>query len=192
MLKKSLTFLRQHWIALSIPIISLVYGIGDHNGAWDRVWGRTDLMRSVERLASGEGPTAFFRPNDPGFDRLWQFISSRTTNPDVVRRSTEHERPALITRLGGGERVIPTPPEFPKAIVVPRESPVLFVYDLTSSAGPRTEYAQVATLDDLDEWIRESRDTERTIVNVVLINILALALVISETKRNRRSKLHEI
>jgi hypothetical protein len=170
-------FIRTPWFAAAVPILTLIYGVGDHYGFWDYARGRTAIIRSLDRLASGEGyPVSFIQQSDPDFYPLYRFIKQRTTNRDISTPMLAGRRSITITRLGGGERVIPTPREFPKTVIVPMESPVLFVYDLSESSSPRSAYAQVATLRKIDEWIKATRETELMWVTVVLVNFLAVAM----------------
>ena len=48
-------FIRTPWFAAAVPILTLIYGVGDHYGFWDYARGRTAIIRSLDRLASGEG-----------------------------------------------------------------------------------------------------------------------------------------
>jgi hypothetical protein len=181
--KKVITFLARRWLAVSIPVIAMVYGFADHQAWWDQVFGRTALSHSLARLASPDGfPTVFIYSDQPEFARLEAFISARTANIKIRRRSTAGQRPTLITRGGGGERVIPTPPGWPRFISVPAESPILYFYGAVPPNQLGSDVDWAATLQDVSHWIDRDRNTERMLVTIVLISILSIALVIHESK----------
>jgi hypothetical protein len=178
-------FIRKHWLAGIVPALAIAYGAGDHNALWDRVSGRAALKQSLDRLASGDGyPVSFIQRSDADFDLLYRFILARTRNRDISAQMFVHRRPMTITRLGGGERVIPTPREFPKTIIVPMESPVLFAYDLSDVLSPGSAYAQATTLHEIDDWIKANRETERLWVTVVGLGLLTIATSIREKTRS--------
>ncbi len=181
-------FARQHWLALAIPLIGLAYGVGDSRGWWDWLSGRWEVSDAIQRLASPAGfPVAFIYSGDPDFERLERFISQRTKNPEVRRRFNAGQRPSLITRGGGGERVIPVPEGWPKFIAVPAESPILYSYDANPPNQIGSDIQWAGTLEQARSWIERSRSAERMWVSIVLTSVLSIALVIHEKRGDRRA-----
>lgn len=180
-------FVRRHWLALSIPVVALTYGSGDHYGWWDLLLGRAAVSRAVERLASPEGfPRNFIYANDPDFGRLERFVSAHTSNTVVLERVAKGKRPTFITRVGGGEIKILTPPGWPQFTMVPGESPIIYSYD----AAPRqigTDIQWAASVAEVRRWLDSERETERAVVNVILIGILSIVVVIYESRTEKKS-----
>ncbi len=167
-----------------IPVLSLVYGVGDYSGWWDAVFGRAALAGTVERLASSSGyPVAFVFDEDPGYRRLEHFLSARTSNTEVKRRESLRERPKLITRVGGSDAAIQVPKGWPKFVAVNAESPIVYSYDAVAPNVIGADIQWVATIRQARDWIQSQRDTERVLVNIVLISVLSIALVVYEERK---------
>ena len=181
---RTLRFARTHTLALSVPVLSILYGLGDHYAWWDRLRGRTHLAHALERLADPKYfPTSFVYQGDEDFDRLEAFLTAHSTNPVVEARSLG-SGPTLIVRVGAADRAIPGPPGWPRFVTVASDAPIVYFYD----AAPKQlgkDHAWVGTLAEARSWIDEGRNWERMLVGVVLINVLTLALLVHESKATR-------
>jgi hypothetical protein len=187
-LRPVIVFVCRHWLALAIPLVGLVYGVGDSRGWWDWFSGRSEINRAIQRLASQDGfPVAFIYAEDHDFARIERFISERTQNPEVRRRFKSGQRPSMITRAGGGERIIPVPKEWPKFIAVPAESPILYSYDAKPPNQIGSDIEWAGTLEEARSWIERWRSSERMWISIVLTAALSIALVIHEKRGDGRA-----
>ncbi|HMH32464.1 MAG TPA: hypothetical protein VK543_05510 [Puia sp.] len=88
-----------------IPVLSIIYGIGEYEGWWDILSGRQTILDSYDRLLNGNGfPKACIYQGEKEFKKLKNYLEKRTSNPRVKALVDSALEPVLITVDGGGAR----------------------------------------------------------------------------------------
>jgi hypothetical protein len=185
-------------ILASIPVLSIVYGLGNHLSWWDTLQGLTNLEAFHARLESSKGiPTASISNLEDGFNRLINYISDRTNNENISKRRRSGEEPIVVVRLGGTLKPYVGkgyPVELPNPNYVPNTLSIVFVYNIDIPADGlanrqlkpedfsfRLEDMEVAcSLRDLREWITESRARRHFWFSILLMNAVAILLGLIE------------
>ena len=89
-------------LQLLIPLVAIIYGLGDYLNWWDNLSGRTGAISGYNRLASNEGsPKILIYDNEPDFHRLYQFLKNRITAQEFISLDENNKRPNVIARAGG-------------------------------------------------------------------------------------------
>jgi len=175
-------------LQFSIPVIALIYGLGDYLNWWDSLSGRSAALSGYDRLSSNEGyPKIFVFRNEPEFKGLYQFLRSRISAKEFINLKEEEKVPSLIARVGGTlghELQSQLPPTWPNVRYVPDTLPIVFIYGVSkeTSKTEGTGY-MVCSLGDLRRWIEKSRETERFWVTTILIGGLSISLILLEFKK---------
>ena len=152
-----------------VPILSILYATGEYLQWWEHLSGRYVAMKGIERLYSPENmPKILIFEDDPEFFPIYKLILSKT-NKQVVAKNPGI--PSAITRVGGPLRPqgwgANLPTDYPNPDFIPNSSPVVLLFGYTRNDFPRVpkevgaRLVPVCQLQDLDNWVRESRDRQR-------------------------------
>jgi hypothetical protein len=178
-------------IPLFVPLLSIVYGIGDYASWWDNLRGRKLALQGVNRLASPSNyPDIIIFNDETEFKYLYSFIISKTENQDVLRLNRKGIKPTAIVRVGGtlkpdvGDNL---PDGWPNPKFVPDSSPVVLAYNY--SKPPRAikseNFKPVSNLGEVRQWISDSRNSERFFVATILIGILSVVIVFLDITKDK-------
>ena len=166
------------FFSLMVPIVTLLYEIGDRKGWWDRWRGRYLLLSGLERIQSPKGyPTVVILEGEPEFKKMADYLIERSQNRQLRFLREANKLPTGITRLGGGEVKTPIPAGWPPATFVPDSSPIVLIYG-TKDDKLRGEINRAASIQEVKDWVESEKRIERFWVTVILINMLALAVLI--------------
>lgn len=180
-------------LAWTVAVVTLVYGSGDYFGWWDGMSGRADASKGVARMGSTRGlGETLLCSGDHEFHALWRFILRRSENPEISKLAVQNIVPDCMTSVGGGEQIVPLPPEWPQSARLVGHSPVIVMYNAerTPKGGYRGRNGKsaythwAARLDDISRWINESRENERFIVMTVVLGLLSIALLVFDDTRD--------
>ena len=177
--------LKKFRIALqfSIPLIAIIYGVGDYFDWWDNLFGRTAALSGYNRLSSNEGyPKIIIFRDESEFKGLYQFLKSRISAKEFINLKEDKKVPDVIVRVGGAlghELQKQLPPEWSNVTYVPDTLPICFTYGVSRETGDmKGSGFKVCSLGDLRRWIEESRETERFWVTTILIGVLSVSLIL--------------
>jgi hypothetical protein len=167
-------------ITLIVPVLSLIYGLGDYCNLWDHLSGRKVAMDGYHRLSQLFGPSGLIiKQGEPEYSAVYRILVKHTANEAVQVFHRSGERPHSITRVGGpiGSDLAKQIPEgWPDVRFVPGTLPLIFVYG-DPRKGPGKAF-RVGTLDELREWLAKSKATERFVVTTILIGLLSVILAL--------------
>lgn len=182
-----------------VPVMALVYGIGDNFKWWDSVRGRTAALVGWRRLATqGPVPRMVVCEDDPEFCYLHKFIIDNTENNEVIKRHHNGIKPTCILRVGGwlqadiGKGGLPE--DYPDPRFIPESAPILFVYNYSpdeirlKSTVHGDKVLPIGSLGDIRRWIQQHRNQERFVVTTILIGILSIVVTIIELTRSKSNK----
>lgn len=171
-------------VAWTIPVTTLLYGLGSYLSFWDALSGRRDLQRAYDRLRSPKGyPVAFIYSSEPEFSALLKWLRKHGTGPDFKANLDQGAVPTCFTRGGGGEVVTPMPPGEPPFVFVPESSPILAMYNYTIESRDNARAVWCASLADLSTAINRSREREQFVVTTLLLGVLSVLLAWRETAK---------
>lgn len=182
-----------------VPVMALIYGIGDNFKWWDSVTGRTAALAGWRRLATvGRRPTIIVCRDDPEFHYLHKFIIQNTENNEVITRQQTGTKSTCIVRVGGSLQPYVgkggLPEHYPDPRFVPESAPVLFVYNYSPeefrlrSAFHKDNVLPIGSLGDIRRWIQQHRNQERFTATTILIGVLSIVVTIIELTRSRSNK----
>jgi len=170
-------------------MLSLLYATGEYWQWWEHVSGRYLALKGIERLYSSENmPKIMIFADDPEFPPIFKIILSKTNKQFAIQK---YGMPSAIARVGGPLRPqgwdANLPPDYPNPDFIPNSSPVVLLYGYSKKEYPKipkvvgARLVPVCQLQDLDNWIRESRDSERFWVSTLLIGILSVIVVVLDS-----------
>ena|SRR5436190_8081560 len=165
-------------VAWTVPVITLVYGLGSYLSLWDALSGRRTLQHAFDRLRSPKGyPVIFIYDGEPEFPTLLKWSRKNGTGPDFKSNLDKGARPTAFTRGGGGEVLTPMPPGSPPFVFVPESSPILALFNYTKQNHDNGKAVWCGSLADLSSTINRSREREQFVVTTLLIGLLSVLLV---------------
>jgi len=180
-------------LAVSILILGLLYGSGDHLGWWDKLTGRRTAFIALEKLSTAKGvPDILLYDDQAGFRGLWKHILRGSVNDYLRELAKQGKQPNCIVRIG----MIETPAvgtEIPLGMPVsgraPDTTPLLVVYGYARYPAkgdePPAKANYACTLGDVRKWIDDGRNRERFIVATVLIGILSIVVILLDVSKER-------
>lgn len=169
-----------------IPVLTIIYGLGDYFNWWDDLKGRTAAIQGWDRLIHGSGyPNSWIYHDEPEFRALEKIINPRTKNPKLQAIIKEGIHPSLITIDGGRTQKANIPEEWPFSTFTPDTALILYVYGITREGG-EGKLTWGCSAGELMRWIDEHRNKERFYFSTILISILAIWIAIFSTKREKK------
>lgn len=174
-----------------VPMLTIIYGLGEINHWWDILSGRQKLLYSYERLSSGNGfPISWIYENEFEFKPLRNFIESKTKNSQIKQLKSQGIEPSLITIDGGGIVKWPVPENWPKALKVPPETQIMFLYgSINKNKGiDKGKATWVGSLNEFSGWLNSDVEKQRFLVTIFLINMLVIIFGLLEFY-HRKDKL---
>jgi hypothetical protein len=178
-------------IPLLVPIVSLIYAVGDYSNWWDKLSGRTAALEGVQRLASPRNyPDIIIFDDEAEFKNLFSYIISKTDNKEVIHLYRKGIFPTAILRVGGtlkpdvGDNL---PDGWPNPKFAPASSPIGFAYGHSRPPGKLdgSNLKPIGSLGDLRQWINDSRNRERFILASVLIGVLSLTVAFLDLSKGK-------
>ena len=179
---------------LLIPLIAILYGVGNTFGVWDNISGRTDTIIGLNKMLNGDGyPEAWIYYNESEFEPLIKRIKKHTYNPKLKDTFKQNYFYYQIAVDGSLARKPKVPDSYPQKLFIPSNSYILvlfkeisndFLDSLTTGKELHTfeGYAEWACrAEELRLWIQDERNIERFWISVVLIS--ALTIFISLKKK---------
>lgn len=167
-------------LTVLVPVLTVIYAIGDFSGWWDWITGRDKLEKAYERLACGEGyPVSWIYDDDEEFEKVENFLGKRTKNPKLRVVLDQGHRPSLITFGFAGALEGPKPEDWPRNRFIPDTTPIVFVFGVTKGEDKQKgKLTWAASIAEFRRWIDEHRQTERFVVTVALIGTLSLLVAV--------------
>ena len=171
-------------VAWTVPVMTLLYGLGSYLSLWDALSGRRALQHAYDRLRSPKGyPVAFIYSDEPEFSTLLKWSRKHGTGPDFKSNLNQGALPTAFTRGGGGEVLTPMPPDSPPFVFVPESSPILALFNYTKENHVNGRAVWCASLADLSSGITRSREREQFVVTTLLIGLLSVLLAWREAAK---------
>lgn len=168
-----------------VPVLTLLYGFGEHFSWWDKLSGRTAALAGWQRLMSNKGyPVSWIYSDEPEFLPLEKIINRWTTSHEAVPVIGAGIHPSLISRSDIQTLTTKVPENWPNPTFVPDTVPVMFLYNVTREGG-QGKVARIGSLGDIRRWIDESRNQERFYVSTVLLSLLSIGVAIIGATRAR-------
>lgn len=175
-----------------VPILSILYATGEHLQWWEHISGRYLAQKGVQRLYSPENmPKILIFADDPEFRPLFKLILLNTSAQNDVQNLGA---PSAVARVGGPLRPqgwgTNLPTDYPNPDFIPNSSPVVLLYGYSRKDFPRipkdvgSRLVPVCQLQDLDNWINKSRETQRFWVSTLLIGILSVIVVVFDAAKD--------
>ena len=172
-----------------IFVITLVFSIGDKNLWWDYIFGRSNVIQSIDILTNDEGHGLSKTKNPKAFKALVKIAENHNQNIPyyfsldnefVMRQSTY-----IYLYLPKPSRIyLPSTITFTSGIsgsYVLDNTPVLFEYSIlhknTDQNGDSYEFSTqavyVGNVRDVKNWVEDSRQSNRFLVLTVFVGILS-------------------
>ena len=164
-----------------VPLVSLLFALGEKFEWWDTLTGRTAAKKGMERFYSvgGYPKTWIYRDRIEDkaiFNALERRINHRTSNETVRRLVRQGNRPRIITVGGMPFQITGLEPGM-KSSVYSEVHPILYIYPIESSEEGKGKAAQVATLGELSQWLENEQANRRFWIVSVLIGLLSLLVL---------------
>src|SRR5712692_4577248 len=164
-------------VAWTVPVTTLLYGLGSYLSLWDALSGRRALQGAYDRLRSPKGyPVAFIYSGEPEFSALLKWSRKHGTGPDFKANLDQGTLPTCFTRGGGGEVLTPMPPGEPPFVFVPESAPIPALFNYTKECRENARAVWCASLADLSSAISRSREREQFVVTTLLLGVLSVLL----------------
>lgn len=175
-----------------IPILTIVYGIGDYEGWWDKISGRTDALAGWNKLLNGDGyPKAWIYQDEKEFKPLKRIINHNTINPKLRKILDEGYEPTIIVIDGGLAQKELVPKDFPQSIFVPDSAYIMYLFETFPKSG-KGKGTWVGSARDLRLWIDEDRNRERFLVSTVFLSVLAIWMaVVTAIQKDKKPLIRE-
>lgn len=173
-------------LALSILLITFVYGVGEYLKWWDFLSGRTNALKCYGRFASNENyPKLLIRNNEPEFLSLIKFIRSKADVPQYDFMMSQGYQVTSVVRVGGtlGHEIQnQMAPEWPKVTFVPETSPIAFIYSKDGVESQKLN--RICSLGDIRRWVDAGRENERFWMLTISVGVLSIALWLMESNKS--------
>jgi hypothetical protein len=168
----------------SIPLLSLLYGIGDYQKWWDVLSGRQLAESGIERLATGEGyPKSWIYSRDKEFGGLLTVINYGTKNQAFRDRLRKGIRPSLITFTAAQRQKINVPSDWPSFYELSPSALVLCCYGESKGKFKKEDAIWVGSISEVNRWVDSHRNRERFWVTTILLGLLSLLVAFFEGLR---------
>lgn len=172
----------KEYLLFIIPIITLVYSLGEYWKWWDYITSRAKAIDGYKRLKSAEGfpKTWIYKDKKEDykiFNALLKRISKRTNNKNIISLKAQKITPTLIT-IGGVPIIIEGLEPNMKNSVYADIHPVLFIYGVHSSdQHSKGKAAEACNLGDLEKWIEDEKVARRYWIITIIVGLLSLILI---------------
>ena len=165
------------------PVLTIIYRWSEHIGIIDKVTGRDLAKEGLKRLKSTSGyPESWIYNKDQDkeiFTQLEKRLSKKTSIPKMKQVIKQGNKPELITIAGSPIEIGGVPPEWPQKerfTYLPNQ-PILYIFDTTGSkTGKKGD--KICTLEELETWLKEEKDSRLFWLGVVVLGIFSIALLV--------------
>jgi len=174
-------------LSVAVPVIGLLYAIGEYSGIWDRLSGREQALTGLQRLESATGyPRSWIyaRGTDPGvFNALFARVKNLVSKKTASALKQAGLKPLLITVGGAPLQLSALPPEWEQKDRAYYSSghPVLVIYGsfIDDQGGISDGKAErVCSLGELTEKLEREKANWRFYVGTLMMALLSVALII--------------
>jgi len=177
-------------LALSPPILSIIYAVLEYLRFIDWLTGRMYAIKGLERLQRTTGFPKSWIYNDENdrriFKNLEKRMSRKTKQEKIKNVLSKSFKPSLITTAGNPTPIYGIPDEWPQdeKFFYPDNQPILYIFHpekgKTMKRGEpfKGKGDKVCTLGELSKWLEKEKVNRLFIIGILVISLFSLTILI--------------